>query len=82
MPFVAESVVVDRDGRLTALVFPDHEALRSRKIPEEKMPLLMEKILAKVNGKLAPYEHLAAIEVMEKEFEKTPKRSIKRFLYK
>ena len=82
MPFVAESIVVDRQGRLVALVFPDHEALRGRKIPLEKIPLLMEKIRVKLNGKLAPYEQLAAIEAVDKEFEKTPKRSIKRFLYK
>ena len=42
----------------------------------------MEKIRVKLNGKLAPYEQLAAIEAVDKEFEKTPKRSIKRFLYK
>ncbi len=82
MPFVAESIVVDRQGHLVALVFPDHEALRGRKIPLEKIPLLMEKIRVKLNGKLAPYEQLAAIEAVDKEFEKTPKRSIKRFLYK
>lgn len=82
MPFVAESIVVDRKGRLVALVFPDHEALRGRKIPAEKIPLLMEKIRVKLNGRLAPYEQLASIEAVDKEFEKTPKRSIKRFLYK
>ena len=82
MPFVGESIVLDRDGRLTALVFPDHEALKSRGIEAEKIPALMEKIRVKLNGRLAPYERLAAIETVEKEFEKTPNRSIKRFLSK
>ncbi len=82
MPFVAESIVIDRGGKLTALVFPDHEALKSRHIEAEKIPALMEKIRVKLNGKLAPYERIAIIEVVEKEFEKTPKRSIKRYLYK
>lgn len=82
MPFIAESLVVDRDGRLVALVHPDFEAIRSRGIDEEKIPTLMEKIRQKLNGRLAAYERLATIEVMPEEFEKTPKKSIKRFKYK
>lgn len=81
MPFVAESLVVDRQGKLVALVFPDAEALESRHIAQEKVPVLMEKIRVKVNSRLAPYERIAAVEIMEEEFKKTPKRSIKRFLY-
>lgn len=81
MPFIAESLVVDRGGKITALVFPDHDAIRSRNIPEEKIPELMDKIRKKLNDKLAAYERISSYEVVEHEFEKTPKRSIKRFLY-
>ncbi len=81
MPFVAESLVVDRDGKITALIYPDAEALESRKIPADKVELLMEKIRAKVNSRLAPYERIAAVEIMKEEFKKTPKRSIKRYMY-
>lgn len=81
MPFVAESIVVDRKGRITALIYPDGDALQEKKIPDEKVPLLMEKIRAKVNEELAPYERIAQVEIMSEEFAKTPKRSIKRFLY-
>lgn len=81
MPFVAESLVVDREGKLVALIFPDAEALESRHIAPEKVPVLMEKIRTKVNSRLAPYERIAAVEIMQEEFKKTPKRSIKRFMY-
>lgn len=81
LPFIAESLVVDRDGRLTALVFLDEEALRSRAIPKQKIPLLLDKLKAKINAKLAAYERIASFEAVEEEFAKTPKRSIKRFLY-
>ncbi len=81
MPFVAESLVVDRGGKITALIYPDAEALESRKIPADKVELLMEKIRAKVNSRLAPYERIAAVEIMKEEFKKTPKRSIKRYMY-
>ncbi|MBP3298630.1 MAG: AMP-binding protein [Muribaculaceae bacterium] len=82
MPFVAESLVVERDGKLIALIYPDAEALESRKIGAEKVPALMDKIRSKVNSRLAPYERMAGVEIMKEEFVKTPKRSIKRFLYK
>ena len=81
MPFVAESLVVDRGGKITALIYPDAEALESRNIPADKVELLMEKIRAKVNSRLAPYERIAAVEIMKEEFKKTPKRSIKRYMY-
>jgi len=81
MPFVAESLVIDRKGKLTALLFPDHDSIRARGIAADNIPTLMERIRVKVNQRLAPYERIAAVEIMDKEFEKTPKHSIKRFLY-
>lgn len=81
LPFVAESLVVDRDGKITALVFPDLEAMKARGVGEDKIPVLMEKLRTRLNARLAPYERIAKFEAVEKEFEKTPKRSIKRFLY-
>lgn len=81
MPFVLESLVVDRNGKITALIVPDFEAIKARGIAPDKIPTLMDKIRAKVNTRLAPYERIADVDIMEKEFEKTPKRSIKRFLY-
>ncbi len=82
LPFVVESLVVDRGGKLTALVFLDKEAMQARGITEAKEPVLLDRLKAKVNKEVAAYERLADIEAVEQEFAKTPKQSIKRFLYK
>lgn len=81
LPFVVESLVVDRGGKLTALVFLDKTAMAERGIGDEKLPMLLDKLNAKVNSRLAAYERIARFEAVDKEFAKTPKRSIKRFLY-
>lgn len=81
MPFVLESLVVDRKGKLTALVFLDKEAMAERGVTSDKVPVLLDRLKAKVNSRLAAYERLAGFEAVEEEFAKTPKRSIKRFLY-
>ena len=79
MEGVVESVVVEREGKLIALVFPDYEGeLRFR----QTIPELMKENLRKLNEKLPKYAQIFNIELKKDEFEKTPKRSIKRFLYK
>ncbi len=82
LPEVMESLVVERSGRLVALVYPDYEIFRKLGIAAEKASDVMEEIRRNVNKQLAPYERISEIEVMPEEFQKTPKRSIKRFLYK
>ena len=81
MPFVAESLVVERDGKLVALVYPDYEAMDKLGIALKDMDSTMENIRKELNKIVAPYEQIAKIILMPNEFEKTPKRSIKRFLY-
>lgn len=81
MPYVTESLVVERDGHLVALVFPDSEAADKENISDEQMPAVMENIRKELNSLLAPYERVERIQLVPSEFEKTPKRSIKRFLY-
>lgn len=81
MPFVAESLVVMRDGKLTALVYPDYEQADRAGIAGANLGPQMEKIREELNGLVAPYERIQRIQLMPTEFEKTPKRSIKRFLY-
>lgn len=80
MEGVAESVVVERDGKLVALVFP--ELAQYADWDWEKIKEQMSENLQKLNKLLPNYSKLSDIEVQEKEFEKTPKKSIKRFLYK
>lgn len=81
MPFVAESLVVERNGRLVALVYPDSEAVDAHRINETRLPEIMEASRRELNTLVAPYEQIDRIELMESEFAKTPKRSIKRYLY-
>lgn len=81
MPFVAESLVVERDGKLVALVYPDYDALDRFDVPVTDLDSQMEQIRKELNSLVAPYERIAKIIPMPNEFEKTPKRSIKRFLY-
>ena len=77
---VGESLIVEREGKLVALVFPD-ETLTKRMTFEE-IQVIMRRNLEKLNSLIPSYSRVANIEVQDKPFEKTPKRSIKRFLYK
>lgn len=81
MPFVAESLVVERDGRLVALVYPEYDAIDRLGIAGAQLDSTMENVRKELNTLLAPYEQISRIILMPNEFEKTPKRSIKRFLY-
>ncbi len=77
---VGESLIVEREGKLVALVFPD-ETLTKRMTLEE-IQQIMRTNLEKLNNLIPTYSKVSNIEVQEKPFEKTPKKSIKRFLYK
>lgn len=81
MPFVLESLVIERDGKIIALVYPDYEQIDSMGISQDDLLLLMDQNCKEVNKQLAPYEHIARIELYPTEFEKTPKKSIRRYLY-
>lgn len=81
MPYVSESLIVERGKRLMALVYPDYEAMDRDKISNEKLPELMEQVRSDLNSLVAPYERIDRIQLIANEFEKTPKRSIKRYLY-
>lgn len=81
MPFVSESLVVERDGKLVGLVYPDYEALDKFDISVANLDPALENVRKELNKIVAPYEQITKIIAMPTEFEKTPKRSIKRFLY-
>lgn len=81
MPYVSESLVVERGKHLIALVYPDYEAMDRDGIANEKLPELMEQVRTDLNKLVAPYERIDRIQLIANEFEKTPKRSIKRYLY-
>jgi long-chain acyl-CoA synthetase len=81
MAYVAESLVVERKGRLVALVYPDYAALDADGIKTQDMDKAMQGVCADLNKIVAPYERISSIQLIPNEFEKTPKKSIKRFLY-
>lgn len=81
MPFVAESLIVERDGKLIGLVYPDYPALDKLGLVSTDLGIKMEEIRKEINKLVAPYERLSKIQLIPNEFEKTPKKSIKRFLY-
>ncbi|MDD3201444.1 MAG: AMP-binding protein [Bacteroidales bacterium] len=81
-PYVVESVVVERDKKIVALVYPDFDRVSQESMDENDLAGLMEQNRIKLNLMLPLYSRIAKIELIKNEFEKTPKRSIKRFLYK
>ena len=82
MTMVVESVVVQRDTKLVGLVYPDYDEAKNMRFNEEDIKNIMEQNRLQLNELLPAYEKIAEIEIRTEEFEKTPKRSIKRFLYK
>jgi long-chain acyl-CoA synthetase len=82
MLYVVESVVVDRNGKIIAMVYPDQEVLKSGQMTREDVEEQMEKNRISLNNRLPKYMQVTAIELVAEEFDKTPKKSIKRYLYK
>jgi long-chain acyl-CoA synthetase len=77
---VGESIVVEREGKLIGLVFPDEQTTKGWGL--EDIERLMKENLQKLNKLIPGYSQVSHIEIKEEPFEKTPKKSIKRFLYK
>jgi long-chain acyl-CoA synthetase len=80
--YVIESVVVDRGGKLVALVFTDEQAIAKALLDVEARSNIPENIRVGANRQLPSYSQIAKVELQAQPFEKTPKMSIKRFLYK
>ena len=81
LPMVAECVVIQKGEKIYGLVYPDMEACQKQGMSAEAIADLMETNRQTLNRQLPAYEQIAGIKVMKDEFEKTPKKSIKRFLY-
>ena len=81
LPFVMESLVVQRGGKLVALVHPDIDACRAKNMSSGDVETLMKQNLEQLNASQPAYCKVAHIEIRDEEFEKTPKKSIKRYLY-
>lgn len=81
MPYVAESLVVDSDGQLAALIYPDLELATKQGIHTDALSKIMDDNIAALNKDLPAYSQIRKVKLYNEEFEKTPKRSIKRYLY-
>lgn len=81
MPYVAESLVVDNGGKLVALIFPDLDTATKSGMSHEAISRQMEQNIRQLNTQLPAYSHVSDFKLQSEEFEKTPKRSIKRYLY-
>ena len=80
-PYVVDSLVVEDDGGLTALIYPDFQQGARDGMSQDKFIKYMEDTLPELNKELPNYARLKKIEVMSEDFERTPKKSIKRYLY-
>jgi long-chain acyl-CoA synthetase len=81
LPFVGESLVIERNGKLFAFVYPDLERVDQLRLDERTLVQRMEKNRLALNRILPPYASIAKIDVFSEEFQKTPTKKIKRFLY-
>ncbi|MBD5327215.1 MAG: AMP-binding protein [Bacteroides sp.] len=82
MPYVGESLVIDSgEGRLKALIYPDFDEARRDGLDRAQVQERIRQDVAELNPSLESYSRIQSIKFMDEEFEKTPKRSIKRYLY-
>ncbi len=81
MPYVAESVVIEQDGKIVALIYPDFENAEKQGISSDIIEQKMQENISILNPQLPAYSQISKVKIHYEEFEKTPKRSIKRYLY-
>lgn len=81
MDYVTESLVIQEDNKLIGLICPDLEMMKRDNLTEDQLPAILEKIRKDVNERVPEYMAVQKYRVHPEEFAKTPKRSIKRFLY-
>jgi long-chain acyl-CoA synthetase len=81
MDYIAESVVISEDNKLIGLIYPDYEAIKKDNISEEQLSAILDKTRKAVNERVPDFMAVHKFRIHPEEFAKTPKRSIKRFLY-
>ena len=81
LPYVVETVLVGRNHALVALIVVDYDALKAAGIDADKVQGVIDESVFSLNAKLPPYSQIGRCELRSEPFEKTPKLSIKRFMY-
>ena len=82
LTMVSECIIIQRGDHLVALVYPDMDEVKEMGFTDEDLKEVMEQNRQQLNEMIPAYSRIHAIEIREEEFEKTPKKSIKRYLYK
>ena len=78
---LGNSLVIEREHKLVALIYPDYDAAVKASVTKEQLPEMFKAYIHDLNHRMPKYIRIADFEIVSTEFEKTPKRSIKRFLY-
>ena len=81
LPMVTESIVIQKDDKLVALIHPDYDEARNLGLSNEDLEKIMEQNRVELNQMMPAYSKITAVKLHEEEFAKTPKKSIKRYLY-
>jgi long-chain acyl-CoA synthetase len=81
MPFVQESLVIEKNGKLTILIYPDHEQADKQGLSEQDLKNIFEEHRKFLNKDMPAFMGVSSVSIFSEEFEKTPKKSIKRYLY-
>ncbi len=81
MDYISESLVVSQNNKLVALIYPDWEQIDRENISHQEINNLMQSNIDKLNNEMPKYCKISYFKLYQEEFEKTPKRSIKRYLY-
>ena len=81
MAYVVDSLVIDDEGALTALVYPDYQQGSLDSLSKADVEARIREAVPEINRQLPNYSRIRNVEFMPEDFERTPKRSIKRFLY-
>lgn len=81
MLYISETIVIEKEGKLIALIYPDFDTVNTEKLTDEQLTEIMDENIKELNKQLPAYSQISSYKLYNEEFEKTPKRSIKRFLY-
>ena len=81
LPYVAESLIVSRENRLIALIVPNYKLAEEQGLSKEKLKEIMDANLADINSQIPAYSEISSYALLVEPFDKTPKGSIRRFMY-
>ncbi|NDW17863.1 long-chain fatty acid--CoA ligase [Dysgonomonas sp. 216] len=80
-PYVLESLIIEEEGKLVALIVPDQDQIKKGNIKQSQIESIFQNEIKNLNKRLPSYSQITKVNIRDEEFEKTPKRSIRRFLY-